>query len=128
FCIWKPNSISLQPLILPSPKTSGLESTVRARNTHWVIATTGIIVGGAAFLAGTFPLQAGAFWQFFTSSTRAATEEVPYYRPDSTAFLAAATHPDPDPNRGRNDIAISEGSALVAAAGPEGTATLYKES
>lgn len=100
---------------------------MRRRNANWAITATGVVVGGAAFLMGTFPLSAGAFWQFFVSSTQAAEDE-PALHDSTLPLLAAAVHEDPNPNKGGNEIAVSGGSALVASAGPEGTAVLYKES
>lgn len=39
----------------------------------------------------------------------------------SLDLLEAATNPDPNPAKGRGGVAVSEGSALIAYTGPEGT-------
>jgi LysM repeat protein len=74
----------------------------------------------------TFPLSATAFWSFFTPAQGA--EETLTLHDASLPLLQAALNPDPNPSKGGGEIALSEGSALLASAGHEGTAAVYKES
>lgn len=73
-----------------------------------------------------FPLYASGFWSFFTPTK--AEEQMVTLHDSSLPLLQAALNPDPNPSKGGSEIALSEGSALVASAGPEGTAVVYKES
>ncbi len=67
-----------------------------------------------------------AFWPF--TVTKAANEnEPPILHDSSLELLSAAQNPDPNPNKGGLELSLSGGSALVANAGPEGTAAPYAE-
>ncbi len=74
---------------------------------------------------GAFPLYASGFWSFFTPTQ--AEEQSVTLHDASLPLLQAALNPDPNPTKGSSEIALSEGSALVPSAGPEGTAVVYKE-
>ncbi|MFZ1987696.1 MAG: peptidoglycan DD-metalloendopeptidase family protein [Minisyncoccia bacterium] len=68
------------------------------------------------------PKRAGAFWPFssFTDPVQADTSS-PLRPDDSLKLLAAATNVDPNPIKGAADISLTEGSALIAETGPNGT-------
>jgi LysM repeat protein len=68
-----------------------------------------------------FPQTAGAFWPF--SILRAAEGEgpAPFIHDSSIDLLQAAVNPDPSPLPGKAELALSEGSALIANAGVDGT-------
>lgn len=62
--------------------------------------------------------MAAAFFGFFSKTS--AAEEAPLIHDSKLALLDAATHPDPNPDKGSFDISVSD-SALVPAGGPEGS-------
>ncbi len=66
-----------------------------------------------------FPQTAGAFWPFTVLS--AAEPEAPIIHDTSIDLLEAATNPDPSPAVITSDIPTSEGAALMANAGVDGT-------
>jgi LysM repeat protein len=71
-------------------------------------------------VAFAFPGHSVAFWPF--SSTAAAQGTATPILTDSTLpLLSAATNPDPNPSKGQRGLAMTEGSALISEAGPEGT-------
>ncbi|HVX90123.1 MAG TPA: M23 family metallopeptidase [Candidatus Paceibacterota bacterium] len=73
-------------------------------------------------MAFAFPKQTHAlcFLTCFTPSAEANSGAVV---PDSgLALLTAATNPDPNPAKGASDLNLTEGSALIAEAGPGGSA------
>ena len=78
-----------------------------------------IAVGGILFLT---PLSARAFWPF-SVATHAGNPggEAPLLHDSSLPLLAAATNFNPNPQQGGIEIALTEGSAVVANAGPDGT-------
>lgn len=81
------------------------------------------IAGASATLLATLslfiPQFAGAFWPF--SNARAEGGESPILHDPSLDLLEAARNIDPNPSKGGTLLSLSEGSALVASAGPEGT-------
>ena len=87
--------------------------------------TSLLVVLSAGFLMIALPLSAGAFWSFFTGARAAQTLQT---HDTNLPLLEAAVHSDPNPDKWSGEIALSEGSALVPTGGPEGTATVYKES
>ena len=118
--------MSLQTLILSFKQTSGSDRRTDDRNTYWIFPASTAAVLGASFLMSVFPLYANGFWSFFT--TTRAQEQAITLHDSSLPLLQAAVNPDPNPSKGTGEIALSEGSALVPSAGPEGTAVVYKES
>lgn len=73
---------------------------------------------GALFLIS--PEKVKGFWPF--SFAFAAEEPVDAVMHDpSIDLLEPALHSDPNPNKGEIAIAITEGTALIATGGPEGT-------
>ena len=86
-----------------------------------------MILGGACFLlAATFlffgsPQSARGFWPISLLSASEGDMEQPVLHDESIPLLKAAMHSDPDPFKGNVDIAVTDGSALVANAGPDGS-------
>lgn len=76
----------------------------------------GAFVGGYSLLT---PLSVQAFWPF--TQAQAADEDVPVLHDPSVDLLAAALNSDPNPDKGGADITVSDGSALMANSGPEGS-------
>ena len=70
-------------------------------------------------MALTLPRVAGAFWPF--SPAEGAGSDEPILHDTKLALLEAATNSDPSPFKGSHDIETTEGSALIANVGPEGT-------
>ena len=73
------------------------------------------------------PGSAGAFWPFSIASGAEGDNETPILHDETLPLLKAAINLDPNPAKGGVDIAMSEGSALIANTGPEGTLP-YRES
>lgn len=75
------------------------------------------VLGSLALLS---PLSVRAFWPF--TSAQAAVGDTPVLHDASNVqLLAAALNLNPDPNQGDTGLTLSDGSALMAAAGPDGT-------
>jgi len=73
------------------------------------------------------PSSVGAFWPFSIASGAEGDNETPILHDETLPLLKAAINSDPNPTKGGVDIAMSEGSALIANTGPEGTLP-YRES
>ena len=67
------------------------------------------------------PVLAKAFWPFQNAKASTEGSGTPLIHDSSTPLLAAALNSDPNPEKGGGDLVVTEGSALVAHAGPEGT-------
>jgi len=81
------------------------------------VAAIALVIGAFAL-----PKQTHALC-FLTCLTPSAQADSSSVVPDSSlALLAAATNPDPDPTKGETDLSTTEGSALIAEAGPGGSA------
>lgn len=65
------------------------------------------------------PIRAGALWPF--TPTKAAVEDLPVLHDSALALLDPATNPDPNPSKGGLRLATTEGSALIAGSGAEGS-------
>jgi LysM repeat protein len=89
------------------------------RNVYAALGAAGI----SATLLGTVllltPARVGAFWPFSTAN--AADDESPILHDPSLNLLAAALNTDPNPSKGDSLLPLSEGSALMANSGPDGT-------
>ncbi len=89
------------------------------RNVYAALGAAGI----SATLLGTVllftPQRVGAFWPF--STVRAADGDTPILHDPSLNLLAAALNSDPNPSKGDSLLPLSEGSALIANSGPDGT-------
>lgn len=108
---------------MSSNHPSDRSSVGTERNAYRALSAT-LIAGLALTLLIVFPPSiAGAFWPFVV--TKAADEDqAPLMHDTKLALLEAAVNPDPNPTKGGIDIAISEGSALVAESGPVGSQPL----
>lgn len=67
------------------------------------------------------PQSVRGFWPISLLSASAGDLEQPVLHDESIPLLKAATHSDPDPSKGTVAIAVSDGSALVSNAGPDGS-------
>ncbi|MDB5244985.1 MAG: putative peptidase [Parcubacteria group bacterium] len=89
------------------------------RNVYAALGAVGI----SATLFGTVllltPARVGAFWPFTTA--QAADGDSPILHDPSLNLLAAALNTDPNPSKGDSLMSLSEGSALIANSGPDGT-------
>ncbi len=88
-------------------------------NAYWIpgalIAACLLLGLGIVFL----PQSAGAFWPFSVTNAQGVSSTLVH--DSSIDLLEAATNTDPNPAKGRGGIATTEGSALIAYTGPEGT-------
>lgn len=67
------------------------------------------------------PRAAGAFWPFSVTNASEGASTVPVLHDSSLDLLQAAVNPDPNPAKGRGGISLTDGSALIAYTGPDGT-------
>lgn len=82
-----------------------------------ITALSVTVFGTFAFLS---PLSVQAWWPF--SAAHAAAGDAPVLHDSSTLqLLAAALNLNPDPNQGGTGLTLSDGSALMAATGPDGS-------
>jgi len=82
-----------------------------------ITALSVALFGTFAFLS---PFSIQASWPF--NAAQAAVTDTPVLHDSSTLqLLAAALNLNPDPNQGGTDLTLSDGSALMAASGPDGT-------
>ncbi|MBU2103510.1 peptidoglycan DD-metalloendopeptidase family protein [Patescibacteria group bacterium] len=65
------------------------------------------------------PQIATAFWPFSVTNAQGVSDSIVH--DSSIRLLEAATNSDPNPAKGKGGIATTEGSALIAYAGPAGT-------
>ncbi len=97
----------------PSYKKSGSDA-------YWIpgalIAASLLLGIGITF----YPQTAGAFWPFTVLKAAEPAGAAPIVHDSSIDMLESATNPDPSPV-GVSDIPTSEGSALIANAGIDGT-------
>lgn len=84
-----------------------------------ITALSVAVFGAFALLS---PLSAQAWWPF--NAAQAAAGDAPVLHDSSTLqLLAAALNLNPDPNQGGTGLTLSDGSALMAATGPDGSST-----
>lgn len=82
-----------------------------------ITALSVAVFGASALLS---PLSVQAWWPF--SPAQAAAGDAPVLHDSSTLqLLAAALNLNPDPNQGGTGLTLSDGSALMAATGPDGS-------
>lgn len=67
------------------------------------------------------PRAVGAFWPFAITNASEAGSTAPVLHDSSIDLLEAAVNPDPNPAKGRGGIHTTDGSALIAYTGPDGT-------
>lgn len=84
------------------------------------ITALSVAVFGAFALLSPLSVQA---WPF--NAAHAAAGDAPVLHDSSTLqLLAAALNLNPDPNQGGTGLTLSDGSALMAASGPDGSSTV----
>ncbi len=71
-----------------------------------------------------FPQPAAAFWPFSILRASEGEQKTPILHNSNIALLQAAINSDPSPANEGSDLSVSEGSALIANAGIEGTMPL----
>lgn len=82
-----------------------------------ITALSVAVLGAFALLS---PLSVQAFWPF--AAAQAAIGDLPVLHDTaSLQLLAAALNLNPDPNQGDAGLTLSDGSALMAASGPDGS-------
>lgn len=119
FCTRKilPNVLFTR-ISFPRNPSDSTHAHVRHRNAY-------LVTGSAAFIAGisllAVPISTDAFWPFTIVRADTNGGEPPLVHNSSLPLLAAATNPDPNPQKGDSGVSMTEGSALMANAGPDGT-------
>lgn len=106
---------------MPSRNLSGRRALHTTWNAYWIPGTliaASLLLGIGIIL---LPHAAGAFWPFSPASASEGGTARPMVHDSSIDLLDAALNPDPNPAKGRGDITTTEGSALIAYAGPTGT-------
>ena len=104
--------------ILSSPQPA--DSIVREnRDAYWALGAAAAVL---LTLLGMFFAASRASASFWPFSTTAAASPSPVLHDPEMLLLRAAVNIDPNPSKGENGVAISGGSALLADAGPDGTA------
>ncbi len=68
-----------------------------------------------------WPRMTNAFWPFSDALAASGGQTPPILHSENLALLEPATNPDPNPFKAASDIPTTEGSALIANTGPEGT-------
>ncbi|MEK7601892.1 MAG: peptidoglycan DD-metalloendopeptidase family protein [Patescibacteria group bacterium] len=109
-------------LILSFYKT--FASVLCRLNRNAYLASTLTTLVGALSLASSlaFPITTNAYWLPWTISFAGNPGgEPPIIHDSSIPLLQAAVNSDPNPEKGGSDIQLTEGSALMANSGPEGT-------
>lgn len=120
FCTRKTHRITPPTLILPSKKTSNF--VLKSETSFSYKKLAGILAGSALItLVVASPVLVRAFWLFPTAKADTEGGEPPIIHDSAMPLLAAAINSDPNPEKGGGDLIVTEGSALVANAGPEGT-------
>ncbi len=98
----------------PSAKKSGSDA-------YWI---PGALIAASLLLGvgiTVYPQTAGAFWPFTVLKAAEPAGAAPIVHDSSIDMLESATNPDPSPEGGISDISTSEGAALIANAGVDGT-------
>jgi len=107
----------------PSPELQVNWTTYRSA----ALTTLGALIAGTSFLA--FPVITGAFWPLSTAAYASdAGGDAPLIHDSSLPLLEAAVNTDPNPTKGGDDLSMTDGSVLVASAGPDGTPSAAAES
>ena len=112
---------TLRSPIIDPLKLSGRATKAADLNAYWIpgalIAASLLLGIGIALM----PSAASAFWPFSVTNASRGGSTVPMLHDSSLDLLQAAVNPDPNPAKGRGGIALTNGSALIAYTGPEGT-------
>lgn len=107
-------------LILYSRNPSGGAAARPTRNAYFVLGLAVISAAALGTVLFLVPRIAGAFWPFTRTEAASAADDIIVHDADLD-LLKAAIHSDPNPSKGGATIAMTEGSALIANSGPEGT-------
>lgn len=120
FCTRKPYRTIPPTLILPSKKSP--HSVQKCENSFSYKKLATLLAGGALVaVVVASPVLARAFWLFPVAKATTEGGDPPIMHDSAMPLLAAAINSDPNPEKGGGDLIVTEGSALVANAGPEGT-------
>ncbi len=114
-----PVSFILPPIEPPRPSV-----TFSGPVAYWIpgalIAASLILGIGVTF----FPQPVAAFWPFSILKASEGVQNAPVLHDSSLALLTAAINSDPSPAQSATDLSVSEGSALIATVGIDGTVPL----
>ncbi|MBP7741513.1 MAG: peptidoglycan DD-metalloendopeptidase family protein [Candidatus Pacebacteria bacterium] len=106
---------------MPFYKAQGSSEKISSPDTYWIpgaLIAASLLLGIGITL---IPQTAGAFWPFSVLRASDGTNETSIVHDSSLKLLEAATNPDPSPAQAVGELATSEGSALIANAGVDGT-------
>lgn len=107
--------------ILPFYKSQGSSETTSSPDTYWIpgalIAASLLLGIGITFI----PQTAGAFWPFSILRASDGAGESSMVHDSSLKLLVAAINPDPSPSLPTGELSMSEGTALIANVGVDGT-------
>ncbi len=106
----------MPPIEPPSPSVQKSDLVA-----YWIpgaLIAASLILGIGITLV---PQTAGAFWPFSILRASEGEANSPVLHDSSINLLQAASNPDPSPELGDTELAMSEGSALIASAGVDGT-------
>lgn len=123
FCIRKNCRIEPRFFILPPTEPPSLLQALSDSVAYWI---PGALIAASLFLGiGIIlvPHTAGAFWPFSILRASEVVQNAPVLHDSSLALLEAAVNIDPSPTPSGSDLSVSEGSALMATAGVDGTLT-----
>lgn len=119
FCILKHRqNLPFTRISSPFNPSESTNHSARQRNAYWATGSAALIAG-LSLLA--LPISTDAFWPFTVVRAADAGGEPPLVHDSSLPLLAAATNPDPNPGKGDAGVSMTEGSALIANSGPDGT-------
>ncbi len=106
----------MPPIEPPSPSTKNLDSVA-----YWI---PGALIAASLSLGigiALVPQTAGAFWPFSVLKASEGAGNAPILHDSSLNLLEAAINSDPSPVLPESELSMSEGSALIATAGIDGT-------
>ena len=103
---------------IPDPSEASIVRFIR--NAYLALGTAGALALLFGLLTLLVPRSVIAEWPFF-GGVRAAEADSGLLHDPKLALLQAAVNPDPNPTKGSQLLALSEGSALIPASGVEGT-------
>lgn len=108
------------PRISPNSHLSEASISRALRNAYPALGLTAALAFVLIAIALLYPRFAGAFGPFSGAQAAENGAEIVLHDP-KVKLLAAATNPDPNPNKGGGLLALSGDSALIAMSGVEGT-------
>ncbi len=107
--------------ILPFYKSQGSSDKISSPDTYWI---PGALIAASLLLGVgiiSIPQTAGAFWPFSVLRASDGSGQTSIVHDSSLNLLEAALNPDPSPAPAAGELATSEGTALIATAGVDGT-------